>query len=115
MQQDPQDVRRAAKLFKVLSHPHRLQITCRLSDDRAHTQKELIEEFGWPQSTMARHLARLRDAGLITAKREGQEVHLRLAGPVAKELMSAVCEWVHPETGETFGGNPVDYYAEKAS
>jgi ArsR family transcriptional regulator len=115
MQQDPQDVRRAAGIFKVLSHPHRLQITCRLADGEIYTQKQLIEEFGWPQSTMARHLARLRDAGLITATRDGQEVHLQLAGSVAKELMSVVCEWVHPETGESFAGNPVDYYAEKAS
>ena len=115
MKHDPQDVRRAANIFKVLSHPHRLQITCRLSDGRSYTQKELIEEFRWPQSTMARHLARLRDAGLITATRDGQEIRLRLAGPVAKELMASVCAWVHPETGESFTGNPAELYAEKVS
>jgi len=115
MQHDPQDVRRAANIFKVLSHPHRLQITCRLSDGGTYTQKELIEELGWPQSTMARHLARLRDAGLISATRDGQEIRLQLAGPIAEELMSAVCGWVHPETGESFAGNPAEHYAERAS
>jgi ArsR family transcriptional regulator len=115
MQHDPNDVRRAANIFKALSHPHRLQITCCLSDGRTCTQKELVEEFGWPQPTMARHLAKLRDAGLIMATRDGQEVRLQVAGPLAKDLMTAVCQWVHPETGESFAGNPVDYYAETAS
>jgi hypothetical protein len=64
---------------------------------------------------MARHLTRLRDPGSITATRDGQEIRLQLAGPVAKELMASVCAWVHPETGESFAGNPVDYYAERAS
>jgi hypothetical protein len=29
-------------------------------------------------------------------------VHLELVDPVAQDLMGAVCEWVHPETGEHF-------------
>jgi DNA-binding transcriptional ArsR family regulator len=99
---DPKDVRRAASIFKVLSHPDRLSIVCRLFKCPGTTQKELIEELGWPQSTMARHIGQLRDKGLIEATRQGTEIKLELAGDVTQHLMSAMCSWVHPETGEQF-------------
>ena len=99
---DPADVRRAAGIFKVLSHPSRLAIVCRLLDKRCATQKELIEELGWPQSTVARHVSQLRERGLVKATRQGVEVRLELNGPVTRNLMAAMCEWVHPETGEQF-------------
>jgi len=81
----------------VLSHPDRLRLAYALGDGRVTTQKELVEEFGWPQSTAARHVAALRSAGLITAERDGTEIHLRLGNPVALHLLETVCEWVHEE------------------
>ena len=91
----PAEMDRAVGLFKVLSHPDRLRLACALGDGRVTTQKELVEEFGWPQSTAARHVAALRSAGLITAERDGTEIHLRLGNPVALHLLETVCEWVH--------------------
>jgi DNA-binding transcriptional ArsR family regulator len=102
MMTDPQDFKRAARIFKALSHPGRLQIACLLGSGRYRTQRDLIEQLGWPQSTVARHIGSLRSGGLITSKRCGTEVHLELVEPVAHKLMSAVCEWVDPETGEGF-------------
>jgi ArsR family transcriptional regulator len=95
----PAEIRRAVDLFKVLSHPDRLRLACALGDGRVTTQKELVEEFGWPQSTAARHVAALRGAGLVTAERDGTEVHLRLGNPVALHLLETVCEWVHEAPG----------------
>lgn len=97
-----QDIRRAANIFKALSHPDRLRVVCQLFDGRPTTQKELVDHLGWPQSTVARHLTCLRTAGLVKATRQGAEVRLEIGTPVAGRLMSAVCEWVHPETGEHF-------------
>lgn len=91
----PAETRRAVGLFKVLSHPDRLRLACALGDGRVTTQKELVEEFGWPQSTAARHVAALRAAGLITAERDGTEVLLRMGNPVALHLLETVCAWVH--------------------
>ena len=99
---DPKDVRRAASIFKALSHPDRLTIVCKLFGVHGITQKELIEELDWPQSTMARHIGHLRERGLIAATRHGTEIHLELAGEVTRELMAAMCNWVHPETGDQF-------------
>ena len=102
---DPQDVRRAAKIFKALSHPQRLRIVCRLTEQNVTTEKELVEEFGLPQSTVNRHLSLLRDCGVVAATRDGTRVLVELAGPMANQLMDAVCRWVHPETGEQFLGD----------
>lgn len=98
---DPGDLKRAARLFKALSHPDRLRVACRLTDGDELTQRELLEETGWPQSTMARHVGELRRAGLLRGERHGSEVALE-ALPVVAELMAAVCEWRHPETGDAF-------------
>jgi len=102
----PAEMDRAVGLFKVLSHPDRLRLACALGDGRVTTQKELMAEFGWPQSTAARHVAALRSAGLVTAERDGTEVHLRLGNPVALHLLETVCEWVHvasPSAGRSPG------------
>lgn len=96
------DVSRAATLFKVLSHPDRLRLACRIGDGRQTTQKELIDEFGWSQPTTARHLAALRDVGLVAAQRAGGEVLLSAGDEIGLQLMSAVCDWLHgpaPEGG----------------
>jgi ArsR family transcriptional regulator len=95
----PEEMDRAVELFKVLSHPDRLRLACALGDGRVTTQKELMEEFGWPQSTAARHIATLRSAGLVAAERDGAEVHLRLGSPVALHLLDKVCDWVHQPAG----------------
>ena len=99
---DKSDIRRAAGIFKVLSHPSRLTIVCHLFRKQSATQKELVEELDWPQSSVARHLGQLRERGLVEATREGNEVRLELAGEVTHNLMAAMCDWVHPETGEMF-------------
>jgi len=102
MTTDPQDLKRAARIFKSLSHPGRLQIACLLGSGGYATQRDLIEKLSWPQSTVARHVAALRAGGLVVARRCGTEVHLRLVEPVAPQLIDTVCQWVHPETGEHF-------------
>lgn len=98
MRHDPEDVRRASELFRALAHPSRLEIACRLADCSPKTQKQLVDELGWPQSSMARHLAPLRDLGLVEAERAGVEVRLTLRDPLLKTLFQSVCEWIedHP-------------------
>lgn len=97
---DPQDIRRASRIFKALAHPDRLRLACRLSSVASITQKALIEEFGWPQSTMARHLGTLREHGLVGTERVGNATRLTIAGPLVQAFLEAMCHWVHPETGE---------------
>lgn len=110
----PQNIRKAARLFKVLAHPARLKIACRIADGGPTTQKALIEELGWPQSSMARHLAPLRELGLVRGRRNGAEVLLEAGSEVTRELMAVMCRWVHPERAAAGAGEAeaVGYGAE---
>lgn len=104
MRQQPTaaEVRQAARVFKALSHPDRLRLTCLLAERDAATQKELVEELGWPQSTVARHLGTLRERGLVVGRRHGAEVMLE-ALPLPRVLLDTVCEFMHPGEGEVEG------------
>ena len=95
----PTDMRRAAAIFKALAHPARLEIACRLASEGTKTQKQLIDELGWPQSTMARHLAPLRDVGLVDGERRGTEVLLAVRSPVVRQLVQSACDWLHEQEG----------------
>lgn len=95
-QPSPAEIKQAARVFKALSHPDRLRLTCLLAERDSATQKELVEELGWPQSTVARHLGTLRERGLIVGRRQGAEVQLE-ATPLPRLLLDTVCAWMHPE------------------
>ncbi len=95
MRRNPEDIARAARVFKSLSHAPRLQVACLLLERDVTTQKELIERLGWPQSTMSRHVDELRRAGLILSRRQGAEILLSLSSDVIGSMLDAVCEWFH--------------------
>jgi DNA-binding transcriptional ArsR family regulator len=98
----PTDLRRAAGIFRALAHPHRVLLACCLANGRSATQAELLEQLGWPQSSLARHVGVLRERGLLRATRHGNHVLLELDDTVTPQLLAAVCHWVHPDTGDRF-------------
>lgn len=55
--------------FKVLGEPNRLKIVGLLTH-RPHTVQEVADRLGVGVSTASHHLARLADAGLVTARAE---------------------------------------------
>jgi DNA-binding transcriptional ArsR family regulator len=93
------ELRQAAGIFKALSHPDRLRLACLLAARNGVTQKELVAELGWPQSTVARHLGALRDRELVVGTREGVEVLLE-ATHLPRILLDGVCEWLDRAAAE---------------
>lgn len=63
----------AAQLFKVLGHESRL-LLLRLLADRPRTVSALVDASGSTQPLVSQHLRTLRQAGLVTATRQGREV-----------------------------------------
>ena len=84
------ELRRVAAIFKVLGHPERVRIAARLAEGPPITQHELLEELPWAQSTLARHVAVMRNRGLVAATRHGNEVHLRLATDLVPQLLELI-------------------------
>jgi len=67
-----------ADLCSALSDSTRILILYAL-DEEPRNVAELMHELHIPQSTASRHLKVLRDRGLVTAIRQGQNVQYHLA------------------------------------
>ena len=74
-------------LFRSLGDPARLAIVRRLAA-RAARVVDLTGELGLAQSTVSKHLACLRDCGLVEAREAGRASVYSLAPP-ARELLAA--------------------------
>lgn len=76
-----------ARTFKALADPTRLRIV-NLLLVRSGCVCELQVVLGLPQSLLSRHLAYLRNAGLVEDERQGMRVfyHLNTEGRLSKEL-----------------------------
>lgn len=65
-----------AKIARAMAHPSRLLILDVLQE-REHCVNELTELVGADQSTVSKHLAVLKGAGLVIDRREGVMVYYR--------------------------------------
>jgi len=68
------------KVFKTLSDPTRVRIL-RLLDSEELVVQELMQILGMAQSRVSRHLAILREAGLLEDRRDGTYVFYRFVPP----------------------------------
>ena len=78
-----------ANRLKLLSHPVRLQILDALRGDAAcvcHLETALQR----PQPYISQQLAVLRSEGLVTDRKEGQNVYYRVTDPAVAALLTAV-------------------------
>jgi DNA-binding transcriptional ArsR family regulator len=67
-----------AKIIKAMAHPARLFILDELSKNLERCVCELTEMIGSDMSTVSRHLAVLRGAGLVEDEKRGSMVYYRL-------------------------------------
>jgi ArsR family transcriptional regulator len=67
------------KLFKALSDPRRIALLIRLAEERGPcTVGQVAQGSGIDLSVVSRHLATLRDAGIIRCEKQGKEVLCRV-------------------------------------
>jgi ArsR family transcriptional regulator, arsenate/arsenite/antimonite-responsive transcriptional repressor len=84
--------------FRALADPTRREIL-RMLRGRPRTSGEIAARFdsSWP--TISRHLAVLRDAGLVRAERRGQEIHYELNTSVFQDLVQYLMDRANPAVG----------------
>lgn len=78
-------------LLKTLSHANRLLIACDLTGGEKGVS-DIEADTGVPQPHLSRELARLRDAGLVRARRQSKNVYYRLADDRLEKLIGALCD-----------------------
>jgi ArsR family transcriptional regulator, arsenate/arsenite/antimonite-responsive transcriptional repressor len=82
----------AADSFKALGDPIRLRLFYLLSLRDEVCVCHLTDALELPQSTVSRHLAVLRHAGLVDTRRDGKWIHYRLDGELTKTLIAMIRE-----------------------
>lgn len=80
----------AAAVLRLLSNEHRLLALCLLLEYGEMSVSELVEQLDLGQSALSQHLARLREAGLVTYRREAQTLHYRIHDPDVVRLIAVL-------------------------
>jgi|SRR5690348_3814120 DNA-binding transcriptional ArsR family regulator len=83
------------RAFRALADETRRDIL-RLLRNGPLTSGDIADRFdsSWP--TISRHLAVLRDAGLVVTERQGQEIRYELNTSVFQDLIQHLIEWTRP-------------------
>jgi ArsR family transcriptional regulator, cadmium/lead-responsive transcriptional repressor len=87
-QQERTDLGVAAKLFRGLGDPTRLEILRRLAVEELRVT-DLVARLGSSQPNVSGHLSCLRECGLVADRPEGRAVWYRLATPEVFDVMRA--------------------------
>lgn len=80
------NVETASQLLKAIGSPTRLMLLCALADGEKSVS-ELTDALGLRQAMVSQHLARLRQEGLVTTRREAQSVYYQIADETAEEIV----------------------------
>jgi len=89
----------AACLFHGFSDPSRLAILRHLAVGE-HRVVDLTEHLGLAQSTVSKHLACLRDCGLVSSRPEGRASMFSLTHPVVMMELFSTAERLLELTGD---------------
>lgn len=73
-------VKLQADICKTLADPNRLMIIHELREGEKSVG-QLVSNLGLPQSNVSRHLAVLREGGIVLTRRDGTTIYYRLANP----------------------------------
>lgn len=75
---DDDDIERASRSLKAMSHPLRLKILCTLGGQEVSVQ-EIVDQVGTSQSNISQHLAILRDKGILASRKDANRVYYRVS------------------------------------
>lgn len=96
----------AAAVLRSLGNEARLLVLCHLAESLELSAGELTRRIGLSQSALSQHLARLREDGLVTTRKEAQTVFYRVADPKVQRVLTLLHELYCPELGAEAGTHP---------
>lgn len=85
------DIDRASRSLKAMSHPLRLKILCTLGGNEISVQ-DIVEHVGTSQSNISQHLAILRDKGILSARKDANRVYYKVGDQRTLRLISMMRE-----------------------
>lgn len=94
-----EDIDRASRSLKAMSHPLRLKILCTLRDQEVSVQ-DIVDSVGTSQSNISQHLAILRDKGILASRKDANRVFYRVGDARTLRLISMMQEVFCAQPGE---------------
>ncbi len=79
-----------AGILRALANERRVMILCQLFQSREANVNTLAEAVGLSQSALSQHLAKMRDEGIVTFRRESQTIWYRIADPRIEQLFATL-------------------------
>jgi DNA-binding transcriptional ArsR family regulator len=88
-----------ARIAKAIANPHRLEIVDLLAQGERSVE-ELAKESALSVANASQHLQALREAHLVTTRKEGLRVYYRLADPTVYQLVQLIREIAEHQLAE---------------
>jgi DNA-binding transcriptional ArsR family regulator len=88
-----------ARRFRVIGEPMRIRLLDHLRAGEASVQ-EITEAMGASQQNVSKHLSVLREAGIVTRRKERTQVFYSVMDVGVFELCEAVCGSVQQQVAE---------------
>lgn len=79
-----------AQVVKALSHPLRLRIIEVLKPGEEKNVYDLSKELGCAQPSISKHLAVLKNSGVLSFRKEDTKTYYKLRIPCVKEFLSCI-------------------------
>ena len=79
-----------ADTLKALGNARRLMLLCKLVEHGEVTVGDLAHDVGLSQSACSQHLARMRDEGLVSYRRESQTLWYSIADTRVETLLATL-------------------------
>lgn len=92
---DDDDIERASRSLKAMSHPLRLKILCTLGDQEVSVQ-EIVDHVGTSQSNISQHLEQLRNKNIVIARKEANRIYYRIRNPQLLSLIGIMRDVLCP-------------------
>jgi ArsR family transcriptional regulator len=84
------NVTEVADVLRVVANERRLVILCKLVEWGEANVTTLADHVGLSQSALSQHLARMREEGIVTFRRESQTLWYRIADPRIDRLFATL-------------------------
>ncbi|QOL24954.1 winged helix-turn-helix transcriptional regulator [Thalassotalea sp. LPB0316] len=78
-----------AGILKQMANVNRLMILCAISSEELSVS-EINERVNLSQSALSQHLAKLREAKLVSTRRDSQTIYYRLSDPKLIKVMNVL-------------------------
>lgn len=88
-----------AGIFQALAHPTRVAVAECLKEGEV-SAGAILERLGVEQANLSQHLAVMRAKGVVTSRKEGNQVFYTLRHPMLSDVLDIMRQYFHSHLSE---------------